>query len=54
MQCSVIIFDLLKERSVVINSLNLNLSQISSFAHISRFVDFNGFVDLWISADFWI
>ena len=32
---------------MVINSLNLNLSQISC-----QIVDLNGFVDLWISADF--
>ena len=33
---------------MVTDSLNLNLSQISSFTHIYRFVDFNGFVDLQI------
>ena len=34
---------------MVIDSLNLNLSQISC-----QIADFNGFVDLWILADFWI
>ena len=37
---------------MVIDSLNLNLSQISSFMHIYGFADFNGFVDLRILADF--
>ena len=37
---------------MVIDSLNLNLSQISSFTHIYGFADFNRFVDLWISVDF--
>ena len=43
-----------KERPMVIDSLNLNLSQISSFMHIYRFADFNRFVDLWILVEFWI
>ena len=34
------------ERPMVIDSLNLYLSQISC-----QIVDFNGFVDLWILAD---
>ena len=37
------------ERPMVMDSLNLNLSQISC-----QIVGFNGFVDLQISADFWI
>ena len=43
--------DLSKERPMVIDSLNLNLSQISLFTHIYVFMDFNRFVDLQISAD---
>ena len=37
---------LLKERPMVIDSLNLNLSLISSFLHIYGFMDLNIFVDL--------
>ena len=48
------IIGLSKERPMVIDSLNLNLSQISSFMHIYRFADFNRFVDLQILADFLI
>ena len=48
-KCSII--GLSKERPMVIDSLNLNLSQISSFMHIYGFADFNRFVDLWISVD---
>ena len=36
---------------MVIDSLNLNLSQISSFMPIYGFVDFNRFVNLQILAD---
>ena len=36
-----------KERPMVIDRLNLTLSQISLLMHIYRFVDFDGFVDLW-------
>ena len=39
------IFGLSKERLMVIDNLNLNLSQISSFTHIYGFADFNRFVD---------
>ena len=55
MKSEVIMFiGLSKERPMVIDSLNLNLSQISSFMHIYGFVDFKRFVDLWILVDFWI
>ena len=50
--CLLCFIGLSKERPVVIYSLNLNLSQISSFMHIYGFADFKRFVDLQILADF--
>ena len=40
-----LLFGLSKERPMVIDSLNFNLSQISSLMHIYGVVDFNRYVD---------